>query len=157
MRQRRLVVFLAALLPGLVAVVVPFAAGAREASVGDLRIVQAYARATPPGARTAAAYLVIENKGAAPDQLVGARSSAAAAVELHAMAHEGGMMRMRAVPRVDVPARGSVRFEPGGLHLMIVDPKAPLRERERFPLTLTFARAGTVDVEVDVLSMTASK
>ena len=66
------------------------------------------------------------------------------------MSHEGGMMRMREVARVDVPAHGRVELVPGGLHAMIVDPKAPLRPGERFPLTLTFARAGAIDVEVDV-------
>ena len=141
---------LPALVLALVATAASFASGARDASVGDLRVVQAYAKATPPGARTAAAYLVIENRGAAADQLVAARSPAAAAVELHEMSHEGGMMRMRAVPHVDIPSRGSVRFEPGGLHLMIVDPKEPLRARQSFPLTLVFARAGAVEVELDV-------
>jgi copper(I)-binding protein len=132
-------------------------AAGRDTAVADLRIVHAYARATPPGARTAAAYLTIESTGTAPDRLLGARSAQAAAVELHSMAHEGGMMRMRAVPHVDVPARGSVRLEPGGLHLMIVDPRAPLRAGERFPLTLTFARAGNVDVEVDVEPLVTGK
>ena len=132
-------------------------ATARDTTVADLRIVHAYARATPPGARTAAAYLTIESTGAAPDRLLGARSAKAAAVELHAMAHEGGMMRMRAVPHVDVPPRGSVRLEPGGLHLMIVDPRTPLRAGEPFPVTLTFARAGSVDVELDVEPLVSGK
>lgn len=120
----------------------------------DVRIVNAYARATPPGARTAAAYLTIDNRGAAADRLVGARSPAAAAVELHAMSHENGMMRMRAIARVDVPAHGRVDLAPGGVHVMIVDPKAPLRAGERFPLTLTFERAGAIDVELDVKPLT---
>ena len=139
--------------PRPLALVLLLASCALAAGAGaplDVRIVNAYARATPPGVRTAAAYLTIDNRGALPDQLVGARSPAAAAVELHTMSHEGGMMRMREVARVDVPAHGRVDLVPGGLHAMIVDPKAPLRPGERFPLTLTFARAGAIDVEVDV-------
>jgi periplasmic copper chaperone A len=126
------------------------ALGAHAAAPSDLRVVDAYARATPPGARTAAAYLTIDNRGAVADQLVGARSPAAAAVELHAMSHEGGMMRMREIARIDLPAHGRVELVPGGVHLMIVDPKAPLRPAQRFPLTLTFARAGSIDLELEV-------
>ena len=131
-------------------------AGAQGAPDGEVRVVKAYATAMPPGARTAAAYLTIENRGRVADRLVAARSPAAAAVELHAMTMEGGLMRMRALTEVDVPARGNVRFAPGGLHLMIVDPKMPLREHDRFPLTLTFARAGALDVQVEVEALGVS-
>jgi len=122
---------------------------------GDLRIAGAYARAMPPGARTAGAYLAIENRGRDPDKLVGARSARAGAVELHAMRDEGGVMRMRELRDIEVPAGRTVRLEPGGLHLMLVDPKAPLRAGERVPLTLEFARAGAIDVELDVQPLTA--
>jgi copper(I)-binding protein len=122
---------------------------AADAAVGDLRIVGAYARATPPGATTAGAYLTIDNRGAR-DRLVGASSTAAGAVEIHTMQNDRGVMRMRAVWQLEVPARGRVALVPGGIHLMIIEPKAPLREHERFPVRLVFERAGPVDVELEV-------
>src|SRR2546423_11588059 len=71
--------------------------GARDIVVGELRIEHPYARATPPGARTAAAYLAIENRGREPDRLVGARPPRAAALALPSLRAEGGVMRLRAL------------------------------------------------------------
>ncbi len=119
-------------------------------SVGSLRLESAWVRATPPAARTGAAYLAIANTGAEPDRLTGARSPAAAQVELHTHQMEGGIARMRGVDAVDIPAGGRVAFSPGGLHLMLVDLKEPLRENTRISLTLRFARAGEMTIEVPV-------
>jgi copper(I)-binding protein len=127
----------------------PAVALAADAARGDLRIVKPYARATPPGATTAGAYLTIENRGAR-DRLVGASSPAATAVEIHTMQNDRGVMKMRPVWQLEVPSRGRVALVPGGVHLMIVDPKMPLREHERFPIRLKFERAGAVDVEFEV-------
>jgi copper(I)-binding protein len=130
-------------------------AHAHDYASGDLRIDHPYARATPPGARTAAVYLTVDNRGAQPDRLVGAKSPRGA-VEMHDMRQDGGVMRMREVREIVVPPRHAVRLAPGGLHLMMVDPAAPLRAGERVPLTLVFARAGNVDVEIAVEDMTAA-
>src|SRR2546423_9275079 len=94
--------------------------GARDIVVGELRIEHPYARATPPGARTAAAYLAIENRGREPDRLVGARSPLAAAVELHSMREEGGVMRMRQLREVRVPPGQTRTLPPGRGPLMII-------------------------------------
>jgi copper(I)-binding protein len=71
-------------------------------------------------------------------------------VELHEMKMDGDVMRMRQVAAVDVPAGGSVALEPGGLHVMLLGLKAPLKEGDRFPMTLRFEKAGEVKVEVHV-------
>ena len=115
----------------------------------DVQVLNVRAREAPPGARTAAIYLTVENRGAVADRLVAARSPRGA-VEMHAMRMDGGVMRMRATPDVPVPARGRVDLAPGGLHLMLVDPAPPLKAGERVPVTLTFERAGAVDVQVPV-------
>lgn len=127
---------------------------AQPVTRGDLTIDHVYARAAPPGARTAAAYLTIDNRGREPDRLMSASSPRAAAVEIHSMREELGVMRMRQVGEVIVPARGRAKFVPGGMHLMIVEPTSPLREGERVPVTLTFMRAGPIDVQVTVEPMT---
>ncbi|HEY1325610.1 MAG TPA: copper chaperone PCu(A)C [Casimicrobiaceae bacterium] len=128
---------------------------AHDYSIGALHIDHPYARAMPPGARTAAAYLGIENRGRDADALQSASTPRAASVELHTMSSEGGMMRMREVKEVALPPGRTVTFGPGGLHIMLVDPNPPLRKGDRVPLTLTFARAGTVTVQLDVEAMTA--
>jgi len=132
----------------LAAVALVTSLGAAGATA-DIEVVNVRAREAPPGARTAAIYLTVENRGAAADRLLSARSPRGA-VEIHAMRMDGGVMRMRATADVPVPARGRVELAPGGLHLMLVDPAPPLKAGERVPLRLAFERAGSVDVQVAV-------
>lgn len=95
-----------------------------------------------------AGYLTVLNAGANADRLVSASSPDAGRIELHEHRRgPEGMMQMRAVEGgIVVPAKGQVRFAQGGLHLMIFDPKQPLKEGDYFPITLTFERAGRVNV-----------
>lgn len=127
-----------------------FAAQPHDYRVGDLQIVHPYARTTPPGATTAGAYLAIDNKGKAADKLLRASSPAAGLVELHSMSMDGNVMRMRAVPAIDVAAGATVKLAPGGLHVMLQELKRPLKKGDRVPLTLVFERAGEVKVELAV-------
>ncbi len=121
----------------------------------DLEIEKPWARATPPGAAIGGGYLVIRNKGAAGDRLVGVSSPASARVEIHEMAMEKDVMRMREVKGVDVPAKKSVEFKPGGYHLMLIELKAPLKPGDKVPLTLRFEKAGEVKTELAVGAMAA--
>src|SRR5471032_2383487 len=125
-------------------------------SKGGLEIENPWARATPPGAAVGGGYLVIRNKGAAADRLVGVSSSASARVEIHEMAMEKDVMRMREVKSVDVPAKKSVELKPGGYHLMLIELKAPLKPGDKVPLTLRFEKAGEVRAELAVGAMAAS-
>jgi hypothetical protein len=137
----------------VVALATALTASAHDYFVGALHIDHPYARAMPPGARTAAAYLGIENRGRDPDVLESAATPRAASVQLHTMSNDGGVMRMREVKNVAVPAGRTVIFGPGGLHIMLVDPNPPLREGDHLPLTLTFTRAGKVTVDLVVESL----
>jgi copper(I)-binding protein len=94
----------------------------------------------------------IENKGAA-DQLISASSPASGEVQLHEMAMEGNVMKMRQVKELIVPAGGSVELKPGGLHLMLINIKAPLTAGETVPVKLKFAKAGEVEVKMLVNAM----
>jgi copper(I)-binding protein len=124
---------------------------ARDYAVGPLKIVHPWSRPTPPGARTAAGYLTIDNTGSAADRLIGVDSPAADKVEIHQESMTGGIMRMRAVSDgVLAPAHGAVKLAPGGYHLMFIGPKHPFRAGERIPVTLRFARAGAASVELTV-------
>lgn len=124
------------------------------AKAADLAVEQPWARATPGRAPTGAAYLTLVNRGKDDDRLLGAASPVAAKAELHghqtATGHAGHVMEMRPVAEVQVKAGQTVVFKPDSLHVMLVGLKAPLKEGERFPLTLRFAKAGEIQVEVPV-------
>jgi copper(I)-binding protein len=128
---------------------------AQNASVGSIKIENAYTRATAPGQQVAGGFLKIENKGSA-DQLVSASSPVAGEVQLHEMSMEGNVMKMRQVKDIAVPAGGSVELKPGGLHLMLMNIKAPLAAGETVPVKLKFAKAGEVEVKLPVNAVGAS-
>jgi copper(I)-binding protein len=130
-----------------------FAASPLEAHVYTLKnltIDHPSARATPPGSRTGGAYFTVENSGRDNDRLVGVSSPAAANAEMHTMTMDGNVMRMRATRALDVPAGGKLTLSPGGFHVMLLDLKQPLVAGDNVPLRLTFEKAGTIDVSVEV-------
>ena len=129
-----------------------FAVQAQEVKVGSIKVDHAYIRATVPGQQVAGGFMKIENKGIA-DQLLSASSPAAGEVQLHEMAMEGNVMKMRQVKDIPVPAGGSVELKPGGLHLMLMNIKAPLAAGESVPVKLKFAKAGEVEVKMPVNAM----
>lgn len=123
-------------------------------ALAQVRIDDAWARATPPGAKVGAGYLKISTSVA--DRLIGAASPAAARVELHVTTKEGEVMRMRQVKAYDIPVGGSFALEPGGAHLMLVDLKAPLKEGTKVPMTLRFEKAGEVKIVLQVRALGAA-
>ena len=128
-------------------------ASAADYRIGALSIGAPFARATPPGARTGGAYFTVDNAGKTDDRLVAVSSPAAAHAELHAMAMDGGVMRMRALGALAIPAGGKLMLAPGGNHVMLLDLKRPLVAGESVPLMLTFEKAGTVEVTVAVTAL----
>lgn len=124
-------------------------AAAQEYRAGDIVIEQPWSRAAGANA-TGAGFLTIRNTGATPDRLLSASSPIAGRVELHTMSMDGGVMRMRPVEAIPVPAGGTVQLAPGGLHIMLVGLAQPLVQGGRAPLTLRFERAGEVRVELAV-------
>jgi periplasmic copper chaperone A len=126
-------------------------ARAQEVKAGDLVITQAWSRATPGGAKVAGGYLTIENKGAAPDRLIGGSVDVAAKLEVHEMATVNGVMTMRPIENgLTIEPGKTVRLAPGGLHLMMFDLKSPLKQGDKLPVTLEFEKAGKVNVSLDV-------
>ena len=121
---------------------------AAEVKVGDLVVLDAWARATP--VKTGAAYIAVRNDGDAPDKLVGVATDKARMVHLHESKMDNGVMKMRAVDALDIPPHQTVTLKPGGYHIMLMGLSAPLKVGDSFPLTLTFAKAGTVSVDVQV-------
>ena len=126
-------------------------ARADEVKAGDLVITQAWSRATPNGAKTAGAYLTIENKGSAPDRLIGGSSDVADKVEVHEMTMNNGVMKMRPLDQgLTIEPGKTVKLAPGGYHLMLLDLKSPLKRGDKVPITLEFEKAGKVQVSLDV-------
>ena len=124
---------------------------AHEFKKGSITVEHPWSRATPGGAQVATGYLTIENDSAEPDRLVSATAEIAGHTGIHQMSMVDGMMKMRELTEgLPVPADGSVALEPNSYHLMFTDLKEPLKEGDEFSGTLTFEKAGTVDVTFEV-------
>lgn len=129
---------------------------AEDVTAGELVITQAWARATPAGAKIGGGYLTIENKGAAPDKLLGGSTEAAAKVEVHQMSMNNGVMSMHPVEGgLAIPPGKTVKLAPGGYHLMIKNLKHPLKQGEKLPVTLDFEKAGKVKLSLDIMGIGA--
>lgn len=131
---------------------------AHEYKIGNLEIAHPWARMTPAGAKVGGGYLTVENEGKEADRLVSATAEVAGRVEIHEMAVKDGVMTMRMLPDgLEIPAGGEAKLAPGGFHLMLMDLKQPLKEGESFKGTLTFAKAGTVNVSFKIEGMAGPK
>jgi periplasmic copper chaperone A len=120
---------------------------------GDLRVRGAYIPAeTSPD--VAAAYFSVTNTSAEPDTLVSVASPVSATVTVHETVTDGAVGSMREVASLVIPAHATVALSPGRRHIMLMDPSHPLRERDRVPLTVTFARAGALTLDVPVVAAT---
>jgi len=114
---------------------------------GDIKIEGVWSRATAPGQDTGMADATITSHQAAV--LVGVSSAAFKTAELHSMTHENGMMKMREVKAIELPAGKPVDLGKSGYHLMLIGLKAPLKAGETLPLTLSIKVAGKGVVKVD--------
>ncbi|MDX3807468.1 copper chaperone PCu(A)C [Bosea thiooxidans] len=131
-------------------------AAAHGFQIGPLKIGHPWSRATPAGAKVGGGYLSIENTGTTPDRLVSISVPFAARAEIHEMVVKDGVMTMRPLEQgVEVPAGAKVEFKPGGYHIMFMGLKEPLKQGEMVKGTLTFEKAGSVDVEFKVDSIAA--
>lgn len=120
-----------------------------------LTIEKPWSRATPPTARTGAVFLTVNNRGTSADRLLSAASEAAESVELHTHLHEGSIMRMRKVDDIAIPAGKATVLAPGGLHVMLIGLRTPLKQGGQVELTLTFEQAGRIAVKAPILGVGA--
>jgi copper(I)-binding protein len=126
-------------------------ARADEVKANGLVISQVWSRATPGGAKIAGGYLTIENKGSAPDRLIGGSGDFAGKVEVHEMAMNNGVMTMRSLDKgLAIEPGKTVKLAPGGYHLMLMDLKSPLKQGDKVPLVLEFEKAGKVTLSLEV-------
>lgn len=124
---------------------------AHDITFGPLHLNAPFARATLPNAPVAGGFLTIVNTGSEDDRLVSVSADFARESQIHEMAMEGDVMKMRALSDgIVIPAGETVVLEPGGLHLMFMGLEAALVEGETVPVTLTFEKAGTVTVDLHI-------
>ena len=127
------------------------AAPAHDYTVGSLKIDHPWSRATPKGASVAGGYLKITNSGTTPDRLSGGTTDAAKKFEIHQMSMEGGVMKMRELPNgIEIPPGATVELKPGSFHVMMTGITRPFVKGDRVKASLTFEKAGKVDVEFAV-------
>ncbi|WEK03601.1 MAG: copper chaperone PCu(A)C [Candidatus Devosia phytovorans] len=124
--------------------------------LGDIDISLPFTRATLPNAPVGGGFLTIKNNGTEDDRLVSATSDVAGDTQIHEMAMEGDVMKMRELPDgLVIPAGESVTLEPGGFHIMFMGLNQAFVEGETVTVTLTFEKAGTVEVPLPVQSPSA--
>lgn len=120
-----------------------------------VEVQDAWVRATVAQQKSTGAFMRLTAK--ADSRVVAAQSPVAGVVEVHEMAMEKDVMRMRAVPALALPAGQTVELKPGGYHVMLMDLKAPVKAGEVVPLTLTLESAGgqrsTLEVKAEVRAL----
>lgn len=121
-----------------------------SAALAEVMVESPYARAVPPGQPNSAAFMTLNSSEAV--SLIGGSSSAAKVVELHTHLHENGVMRMRRIDRIDVPANGEVMLKPGGLHVMLIGLKEQLKPEQMIDLTLNFSDGSSQSLQIPVKS-----
>lgn len=126
-----------------------FGAVAEGAKVGQVMIGAPWARVTLQN-RPAAAYMKIHNMGDAPDTIVAASSPLAERVEMHTHTMTDGVMRMRKVEGIELPAKAHTELKPGGLHLMMFGLKKAVKKGEMIPIKITLKDAGEVEIKAMV-------
>jgi len=121
---------------------------AAQAQNAPVQVDGAWARATVQGQRGTGAFMSLTAKDAT--RLVGVSSPVAGVAEVHEMKMEGDVMKMRALPSLDLPAGKKVELKPGGYHVMLMELKAPLAKDSTVPVTLLFKDAKGVESRLEL-------
>jgi copper(I)-binding protein len=123
-----------------------FAAGVAD----QVSVVDPFVRLAPPGSKTTGAFMTIKNAGDKDTQVVSAASTVAKVTELHNHINDGGVMRMRQVKEIALPAKGEAQLKPGGYHVMLIDLQQALKEGDHVVITLGFADGSKKEVHAMV-------
>lgn len=130
------------------------AAQAASTAASSIKVENAFARAVPVGQANSAAFLTLVNTSDTARSVKSATSPVAATVELHTHTNNNGVMEMRQIPQIDVPAKGTTELKPGGLHIMLIGLKQELKPGENAALTLTFDDGSTTTVNAPIKDIT---
>jgi len=122
-------------------------------AAADITVSNAYVRATAPGQANSVAFMTLHNSSMQAYAVVDAEGHAAKAIELHTHVHENGMMKMRRINKIDLPAHGNVMLKPGGHHIMLIGLKQAANKGDSIHLSLVFNDGSKKMLEVPVKSM----
>ncbi len=128
-----------------------FSSGLLAAAADQVAVHQPYVRLAPPNAPASGAFMVIRNNGSSDLKVVKADNPVSRLTELHTHLNEGGVMKMRQVPAIEIKAGGEAVLQPGGLHIMLIDLKTPLKEGDNVPITLTFDDGSSKQIDAKVM------
>jgi copper(I)-binding protein len=121
------------------------------ASANELMVSGAFARASAtPMAKSGAAYVTLMNHGSETDRLLSVSSPSAESAAVHSTTMDGDVMKMEETGPVELQPMGMIEMKPGGMHIMLMGLKAPLKKGDTLELTLTFEKAGDMKVQVPV-------
>ncbi len=126
-----------------------FSASALADAATSVTVEKPFARKAIKAQRNSAAFMTLRNSGPAV-AIVAAESPVAEIVELHTHVHDNGVMRMRKIDKIELPAGGEVTLKPGGLHVMLLGLKQDLNEGERISVTLKFSDGSSKTIEAPV-------
>lgn len=128
-------------------------ASASKAADG-ITVENPFARAVPPGQPNSASFMTLVNSSDVDHSVKSAASPVAATVELHTHTNNNGVMEMRQVEQIDIPAKGRVELKPGGLHIMLIGLKQDMKVGENAPITLTFEDGSTTMTNAPIQEIT---
>ena len=132
--------------------ILPFSVQA-SSEAAEIEVKAPFVREVPPIARATAAFMTLKNHSDHDIYLTQANSPAAKIVQLHTHIHDHGVMRMRQIPNIKVPAHGETHLQPGGYHIMLIKPVKPIKQGENVKLTLTFKDGSHKTITAPVKSM----
>ena len=119
-------------------------------NAADINVQNPFAREVPPGAPASASFMTLENLSGETIKVVSADSDVAKVIELHTHTNDNGVMRMRKIESIEIPARGKTMLKPGGLHIMLIGPHQPLQKGQEVKVTLNFADGSSKTVAMPV-------
>jgi copper(I)-binding protein len=129
--------------------------GVLAGAADNVTVQDPYVRLAPPNAPATGAFMVIRNNGESDVKVLKADNPLSRVTELHTHINDGGVMKMRPVPGIEIKAKGEAVLKPGGLHVMLIDLKAPMKEGDSVPITLTFDDGSSKQVDARVVKPTA--
>jgi copper(I)-binding protein len=130
--------------------------GALAASADMVTVQEPYVRLAPPNAPATAAFMVLKNGGDKDVKVMKADNPASKLTELHTHINDNGVMKMRPVAAIEIKAKGETKLQPGGLHVMLINLKAPMKEGDVVPITLTFDDGSSKNVDAKVMKPVAA-
>ena len=131
-------------------------AGALAAAADMVTVDEPYVRLAPPNAPATAAFMVLKNAGDKDVKVLKADNPASKATELHTHLNENGVMKMRPVAAIDIKSKGEAVLMPGGLHVMLINLNAPMKEGDIVPITLTFDDGSSKKIDARVIKPMAA-